>query len=203
MAASLALHLVDGRCIAGAALDEFATWLAPAEAARYQRFVRPERRRQFVIGRVLARQALAELLGVTPRMLCIEDRPGQAPVLSDPHSTSSFSISHSGPWVACAVSADGAVGLDIEQLDGRRNIGALAAQAFDAERCAWLAARPAASRVRDFYNLWSAQEARIKLGVEAATTFELFHPELSVVLCSARPLAEAPQLLSRALPVMS
>ena len=195
MAAGLALHLVDGRCIADAALDEFAQWLAPGEAARYQRFVRPERRRQFVIGRVLARQALAELLGVAARSLCIVDRPGQAPVLSDPHSTFSFSISHSGPWVACAVSADGGVGLDIEQLDGGRNIAALAAQAFDAERCAWLEARPAAGRVRDFYNAWSAQEARIKLGAEAAMTFELFHPELSVVLCSARPLAQAPQLL--------
>lgn len=199
MAAGVALHLVDGRCITDAALAEFAGWLAPDEAARHQRFVRRERQRQFVIGRVLARQALAELLGVAPRSLRIEDRPGQAPALSEPYSTISFSISHSGPWVACAVSADGAVGVDIEQLDGSRNIAALAVQAFDAERCAWLAARPAASRVRDFYNLWSAQEARIKLGAEAASTVELFHPELSVVLCSAQPLVQPPQLLSRAL----
>jgi 4'-phosphopantetheinyl transferase len=182
------LHLVDGRTISAARLDELVGWLSPGEAQRHARFVRAERQRQFVIGRMLARTMLGELLGVTPQALLIEDRPGQAPVLNG-HPHISFSISHSGPWVACAVSADCALGLDIEQLDAGRDVTALAAQSFDAERCAWLAALPEASRLRDFYMLWSTQEARIKLNAEPASTLELPHPVLSIVLCSARPMS--------------
>ncbi|MES2320095.1 MAG: 4'-phosphopantetheinyl transferase superfamily protein [Pseudomonadota bacterium] len=192
MPARATLQLVDGRAVADAQLAEQLGWLGAGELARYQRFARPERQRQFLMGRVLARRLLGELLGEPPNTLQIEDRQGQAPVLTGPgRSTISFSISHSGPWVACAVSADSALGLDIEQLDARRDISALAQHAFSAERCAWLVARPDETRLRDFYILWSAQEARIKLGVEAATTIELSHPELSIILCSAAPLSRS------------
>lgn len=186
-----ALQLVDGRSIAPVRLDHWFTWLGAAEAQRFERFVRPERRRQFVIGRALARTMLGQLLGVAPPSLLIEERPGQAPVLSGLDPNTSFSISHSGPWVACAVSADSALGLDIEQLDAGRDIAALAAQSFDADCCAWLAARPEATRLRDFYRLWSTQEARIKLNAAPASTLELAHPALAVVLCSAAPLLMA------------
>jgi 4'-phosphopantetheinyl transferase len=195
MPACALLHLVDGRGVAEDRLGDFVGWLGAGELSRYQRFVRPERRRQFLLGRVLARKALGLLLGVTPQDLHIADRPGQAPVLLGPHSTTSFSISHSGPWVACAVSADSALGLDIEQLDSTRNILALAEQAFGPERWAWLAAQPSETRLRDFYTMWSTQEARIKLGVEPAMTTELQHPDISIVLCSSVPLSPLPQVI--------
>lgn len=195
MPACAFLHLVDGRGVADDRVGDFVGWLGVGEMSRYQRFVRPERRRQFLLGRVLARKALGELLGVYAQDLCIEDRSGQAPVLIGPHSSTSFSISHSGPWVACAVSADSALGLDIEQIDSKRNILSLAEQAFGEERRAWLAARPSKTRMRDFYAMWSAQEARIKLGAEPAMTTELQHPEISVVLCSSVALSPLPRLI--------
>jgi 4'-phosphopantetheinyl transferase len=188
MTASATVHLVDGRRLDDARVSELVPWLSAAEQARYQRFVRAERRRQFLIGRVLARKALGQLLETDPRTLLIEDRPGQAPVLSG-FAGIAFSISHSGPWIACAVSASAAVGLDIEQLDPSRDIDALAAQSFSAERCAWLAARPDATRLRDFYVLWSTQEARIKLGAEPVSAIELPHPDLSIILCSDRKIS--------------
>lgn len=192
MRASAQLCLVDGRLASDALLDGFIGWLGAGELARYRRFVRRERRRQFLIGRVLARQALGALLGVDPKGLIIEDVAGHRPVLM--HLPAHFSISHSGPWVACAVSADTTVGLDVEVMDPERDIGALAAQAFGDECCAWLAARPDATRIRDFYMMWSANEARIKLGAPAAQTVEFFHPELSIVLCAARQLEQLPTL---------
>ncbi|MES2018978.1 MAG: 4'-phosphopantetheinyl transferase superfamily protein [Pseudomonadota bacterium] len=179
------VRLIDGRTISDAQVDALLAWLGPGEMARYQRFVRRERKRQFVIGRVLARQMLGPLLGVAPRTLQIDDRIGQAPQLTG--HAAAFSISHSGPWVACAVSACGALGLDIELRDPARDIDALAAQSFDAATCAWLAARPAHTRLHDFYVLWSTHEAHIKLGVDPVMTIELAHPELSVVLCSSIP----------------
>lgn len=191
--AAVSLCLLDGRTLAEASLGAYLAWLGESELARYRRFVRQERRRQFVLGRVLARQCIGRLLGVAPRELAIADVPGGAPRLLAPHRAH-FSISHSGPWIACAVSAGTAVGLDIEMIDPARDIAALAAQAFDSERCAWLQARPQDTRLRDFYSAWSAHEAQVKLGVPAAQTVELDHPALSVVLCSADALARAPRL---------
>lgn len=110
-----------------------------------------------------------------------------------------FSISHSGRWVACAVSGSSKLGLDIERIDASRDIDALAAQAFDADRQAWLTTRPAETRVRDFYNLWSRAEAQFKLDMQAGSVFELSTPELAVVLCCERVLDRPPALELRTL----
>jgi 4'-phosphopantetheinyl transferase len=88
----------------------------------------------------------------------------------------------------------GRVGVDIELIDPARDIDALAGQAFDAQQRAWLAARPDACRVRDFYTLWSTAEARFKLGVAPVSTLEFPHPELSVVLCCGHAPACPPVL---------
>lgn len=199
MACLAALRIVDTRVTGEAAPDLWLAWLGEAELARYRRFVRRERRLQFVAGRVLLRQMLGELLDCDPRSFAFEERVGQAPLLRAPARVAGFSISHSGPWVACAVSADTALGLDIEQIDPERDIDALAAQAFDPQQQAWLAARPLQSRLRDFYQLWSEHEARIKLGVTSAQCTVLSHPAVSVVLCSAQPLSERPAMGTAAL----
>jgi 4'-phosphopantetheinyl transferase len=141
------------------------------------------------------RQALGQLLGVPAQCLTVIERTGQAPLLDLPGSViPGFSISHTGNWVACAVSASTKLGLDIECIDATRDIPALAAQAFDADQRAWLAARPESTRMRDFYQMWSQAEARIKLGGHAAYEAALFHPEFAAALCSAHPLAEPPGL---------
>jgi 4'-phosphopantetheinyl transferase len=192
---SARVWLVDGRGVDDAGLSAFLPWLSEGEVARYDAFVRRERQRQFVLGRVLLRRALGELLGVPARTIELTEQPGKAPRLAWPRCDSAgLSLSHSGPWVACAVSADTALGLDIEVIDSSRDLVALAGQAFGADQNAWLAARPDSCRVRDFYQLWSTQEARIKLGAEAAHTCIMQHPHFAAVLCSAQPLAGEPEL---------
>jgi 4'-phosphopantetheinyl transferase len=200
MAHAAAVRLVDGRAIGDEALAPFVAWLSPGEAQRYARFVRPLRRRQFLIGRILLRQALGKLLGVPAATVELVEQPGNAPRLAWPDSAlPGFSLSHSGPWVACAVSADTKLGLDIEQIDPARDVLALAAQAFDQDEIAWLCARPDASRMRDFYQLWSTREARFKLNAPGAHCISLAHAQLSVVLCSARPLPHRPELVPASL----
>lgn len=192
--------LVDGSTVGDRALAGFMSWLTPAEAQRYGRFVRRERQRQFLIGRVLLRQALGRLLGMPGSSVRLLERAGNAPLLDLPGSASvGFSLSHSGVWIACAVSATTAVGLDIEVIDPARDLAALAAQAFDSEQNAWLAARPEASRARDFYQLWSEKEALFKLQLPSAQCIRLMHPALSVALCSAYRLERAPELARVAL----
>lgn len=197
MAASheAAVWLLDTRTLNEDALAPFAAWLDASEATRMAAFVRPARRRQFLAGRALARQVLGRLLGMAPQAIRLVDRPGDAPMLVLPGpGQAGFSISHSGPWVACAASANMRVGLDIEVIDVSRNLEELAAQAFSPQQQAWLAARPDATRERDFYLLWSAAEAQFKLKVPCEDQIELAHPALSVVLCCEHKLSRPAQL---------
>ena len=192
--------LLDADALADETLDSYAAWLDASERERLVRFQRPARRRQFLGGRMLARLALGHVLGAEPSAICLLDRPGAAPLLASPSAPAAgFSISHSGRWVACAVSGSSKLGLDIERIDASRDIDALAAQAFDADRQAWLTTRPAETRVRDFYNLWSRAEAQFKLDMQAGSVFELSTPELAVVLCCERVLDKPPALELRTL----
>lgn len=192
--AAARLLMADTHAVADADLPRLRGWLSAGELARCQRFVRAERLRQFVVGRVLARMALGRVLGVPARQVVLEEQVAGAPLLvapAVPGVAPGFSISHSGRWVACAVSADTALGLDIEVLDATRDLAALAQQAFDAEEVRQWEALPAARRVDGFYRMWSAKEARFKLGCEGHS-IAIAHDELSVVVCSAVPLAIKP-----------
>jgi 4'-phosphopantetheinyl transferase len=187
------VRLLDAGTLDDAVLAGCLAWLDDSERERLARFVRRERRRQFIAGRMLARRTLGAVLGVAPETVRLVERPGAAPALAVPDAgAAGFSISHSGAWIACAASAMGRVGLDVEMVDPARDIDALAAQAFDASQQAWLAARPAASRLADFYRAWSTLEARFKLGTAAAATFDLSRPGLSIVVCCEHEPAAAP-----------
>src|SRR5450830_560083 len=127
------LWMVDADAVADADLQRYRGWLTDSEMARHQRFVRAQRQRQFIVGRVLLRAALGRVLGVLPQDIQLEEQVGKAPRMAAPVlkvAAPGFSISHSGRWVACAVSAQTALGLDIELRDASRNLAALAAQAF-------------------------------------------------------------------------
>ncbi|TWI66342.1 4'-phosphopantetheinyl transferase [Pseudoduganella lurida] len=181
-----------------AGLDEerlatYSGWLNPGERSR--QFVRPERRVQFIAARALLRMGIGALLNVRPQSVVLGGQAGRAPWLILPDAPlPGLSVSHSGRWVACAVSTQTALGLDIELRDAERDIDALAAQAFDEATCARLATLPVDERRRAFYAAWSLQEARFKLGAPAASCIELPHEELMVVLCSAQALAVPPVL---------
>lgn len=188
------LWLIDGRKLADDQLRRCICWLNPEELARYDRFIRPQRQRQFLIGRSLLRAALGTLLKVAPMHISLSERVGNAPVLNWPTSVPFFSISHSGPWVACLVSENIAMGLDIEMKNPDRDLDALAAHAFDqAEMAQFSKLTGQEERLNCFYELWSYKEARYKLhsnidlnnmskNLDHCIVFA--HPELSVVLCS-------------------
>ena len=195
------LWMADADAVAEADLPRLREWLSAGEVARCQRFVRAQRLRQFVAGRILLRKALGRLLNVAPREIVLEEQVGNAPLLVSPvvkGGMPGFSIAHSGRWVACAVSTQTALGLDIEVRDPGRDLSALAAQAFDQREMAlWERARhlPEAQRVAAFYRMWSEKEARFKLGAAlSGHCVEVPHAELSVIVCSATPLDGTPAI---------
>lgn len=203
--------LVDSRSVSELDLTRHFAWLNASEVARYQKFIRPERQRQFLIGRILLRLALAKLLQIEPDKIDLAERIGQAPVLIAPAPVPipGFSLSHSGSWIACAVSPTAVLGLDIEVLDTSRDFLALSEHAFDLHEYKWLATLPVSERTAAFYELWSRKEASFKFSsncvagaaTECATQFAtdphclaLPHPSLSVVLASAFPWVVKPEI---------
>lgn len=174
------------------ALAAYAAWLGEGERRRCAAFVRAERRRQFLAGRALLRLALGRLLGVAPAAVVLDERPGQAPALLFPAAPAvGFSISHTGPWVACAVATETGVGLDIERIDPRRDVLALAEQSFQPELVAGLRAE-AEGCIPLFYRMWCEQEACIKLGGPAGALYRFERPGLSGALACASALAADP-----------
>jgi 4'-phosphopantetheinyl transferase len=194
------LWLADIGTLPDAALAPYAEWLGEGERQRLARFLRPLRRRQFIAGRALLRLALARLLGVAPQAIVLEERPGNAPLLTAPAlSGAGFSISHSGPWVACAASLQGAVGLDIECVDASRDVLALADQALGRPAMAALQALEGDRRIAAFYEMWCLHEAAIKLGRPSAADHVYTHPGLALALRCAEAQA-APRLEIVSLP---
>lgn len=194
ISAHATILLLDARSVDEALLPILLSWLSPPELARYQRFMRSQRQRQFVLGRALLRTVLGQALGVPAVAVVLEERAEQAPL--SPAGGGHFSLSHSGPWIACAVSPQAALGLDIEMLEERRDVLALAHQAFGVAVADSLAGMPHAKQRAAFYRRWSEHEARYKLGQEAVSCIALPHEELSIVLCSASPLTHTPVLQS-------
>ena len=192
------LWLLDAGTWSDAVLDGYADWQSEGERLRCARFVRPERRRQFIAGRVLLRHALGRLLGVAPRSIALRERPGNAPALEMPGPANvGFSISHSGPWVACAASTVCRLGLDIERIDARRDVLALAEQALGAEALAELQMLQGEERVHAFYRMWCLHEARIKLGSASAADYSFTSLGLRGALCTAArlPVAAVPLII--------
>jgi 4'-phosphopantetheinyl transferase len=189
------LWLADVDRLGETVLASYAGWLGASERQRCERFVRAQRRRQFIAGRALLRLMLARLLGLAPAHLALDERPGNAPVLADASLPAvGFSISHSGPWVACAASLECPVGLDIERIDAGRDVLALAEHAFDPATAAEVRACTGEARMHAFYRHWCLHEAGIKLGQASAENHVYMQPGLMLALRCARPLAAAPRL---------
>lgn len=190
------LWLVDSTEVDAPTLARFEAWLGPSEAARCARFVRAERRRQYIVGRALLRLALGRLLGSAPRAIALTERPGHAPAFAFPPGIDGgYSISHSGAWVACAASLRTRLGLDIERIDRERDVLALAQQAFGASEMAALQACAPEEQHAVFYRQWCAHEARIKLGAAGAAEYSLGMPGLAGAIATTVPLIAAPRLV--------
>ena len=184
---------MDSQGIEADALATYAAWLGESERARCARFMRPARRRQFLVGRALLRLMLGRLLVREPSTIDLHERTGLAPALQGVEDVG-FSISHSGRWVACTTGRNVALGLDIECFDQTRDVLALAEQAFDVSEVAALRALAPVARHAAFYRLWCAHEARIKLGQPGVAEYPLDACGLSGMLVSREALAEKPLL---------
>ena len=111
------------------------------------------------LGRQLALQAASQLMSLPLRHFAMDSDKPPCLLLEGSPAPLGLSISHSGPWVAAAVSACRPLGLDIEQADAPCNPDELA-ELLTADEAAWLAALPAGSLAAPpFWTVWTLKEA--------------------------------------------
>jgi 4'-phosphopantetheinyl transferase len=195
------------------AVAGFEQRLAASEAHRYAAFARKQRKRQFLVGRMLLRLAVAKMMNVPFDRITVTDRVGSAPELfvgDGQSSPPNFSISHSGNWVGCALSTDVMLGFDLEINHPDRDIVALSQAAFEPDEQLWLMQQPDADRIAAFYRLWSTREALYKLmscrrrelpssSLKGALDHEdsqgwhhraVVHDRLTGIVCSDKPISK-------------
>ncbi|MFJ3056653.1 4'-phosphopantetheinyl transferase family protein [Herbaspirillum sp. NPDC087042] len=192
--------IVDGRAfVAGSTMpDGFSTVLSAHERARLQRFLKPQRAREFLLGRLLMRYALMHATGCSLDAIAVTERPGASPLvaiggrLADGVQLPAASISHSRGWIACALGKLCQVGVDIEVPAPQRDLAALAELAFTTGERSWLAAQTWPEQA--FYQLWCGKEALYKYcsnaGLDETTTHHLHHHHSDAYhLCICSPVA--------------
>jgi len=198
------LWLLRGDVVGEARLASHAASLGQSERERYDRFLRPQRAREFLLGRILLRHAVQKTLGIAASDIIITEREGNAPLLEFPEPNASsdfyFSLSHSHGWIGCVSSIVCPVGLDIEDNSRPRDVAAASAAVFDEAEQRWLAQLPDARRTKAFYRLWNCKEALYKLRCNSTDDSTemvpeqnwncriIEHPHLSICLCCASPL---------------
>ncbi len=138
--------------------DPASACLQPRDRARLVSIASGKRRRELLAGRRLL-QALANHLDMQATFDGAEDGGG---VVACAGPRVAASVTHAGPWVACAIADTERVGIDLEVL-ADRDFMALAEAAFP-DAVAALSSLPAAERGIAFYHRWTLHEAAIKCG---------------------------------------
>lgn len=148
-------------------LDVLYAIMSGPERTRAARFRSPAHTRAYVAARGILRCILAGYVGENAGSLRFGQGEHGKPFLLD-HPGLRFNVSHSGSLALCAVSGEGDVGVDVEQVRTGVDHEALARRFFCPSEYVGLAngmrlaASTAADHRRAFFALWAAKEAYVK-----------------------------------------
>ena len=146
----------------GARLEDQALPLSDDERARAAKFHHMSDRWEFVLGRLMARQLLAERCGAVPADFRFRENEHGRPDIAHPDAGAlRFNLSHSGGLVACVI-GDQQIGVDIERLDRPAVDPRVIGRYCSSDEQAALAAMPATLRHERFLQLWTLKEAYVK-----------------------------------------
>ncbi|MGH9142427.1 MAG: 4'-phosphopantetheinyl transferase family protein, partial [Vicinamibacterales bacterium] len=143
---------------------------------QYARFHFARDARDYAAAHALLRTVLSRDGDRGPRDWRFDKTPHGKPYLIDPGEfRGSFSLSHTHGMVACVVTGQGDIGVDVERVDRDLNLEDIARRYFAPAEARLLAQlEPDAQRSR-FFEFWTLKEALVKaLGVGIATSLASF-----------------------------
>ena len=161
--------------------------LSKPENARSERITDPRNHREYLAAHILTRRMLAHFSTVEAAdwhfVTGPHGRPEPAPDVEA--NGLRFNLSHASGMVACAVSKDDAIGVDVEWMVRSNDFKAIAERKFAATERACLSDAPAQQQQKVFFSFWTLKESYIKaigkglLGPLDGFSFDLEAPAIS------------------------
>lgn len=138
--------------------------LDPEERRRHQRLRFARHRHSFLVSHALLRATLSRYAAEAPRTWTFERNAHGRPEIAAPHTARRlrFNLSHTQGLVACAVTFDADIGVDVESRCRRRINLRVADRFFSPPEVSDLRALPEAEQRQRFLELWTLKEAYIK-----------------------------------------
>lgn len=146
---------------AGDALPSLEACLCAEERARADRFRFGEDRARFVLGRGLLRKCLGRYLDQAPESVEITYTSWGRPVLKNDKEIE-FSVSHSGDWIALAITSQGKVGIDLEHMRPDFDPHDISSRVFCKDDLAIFQMLPSEDVTHAFFRAWTGKEAYLK-----------------------------------------
>lgn len=157
--------LTDPDAIADPALlGAYEALLDQEEQQRHARYLVPRRRHDFLVSRALLRTALSRYCEIPPADWRFGVSEFGRPFVLNPAPGGElrFSLAHTAGLIACAVSREREIGLDVERLDRTVDMGGLARATFAPPEIARLQRLSGQAQVRSFFSTWTLKEAYAK-----------------------------------------
>jgi 4'-phosphopantetheinyl transferase len=132
--------------------------LSPDEQARAARFRYEADRASFIAARSMLRRLLGGYLNQAPETLVLRYGPQGKPAIDGLE----FNLSHAAGWALVAVSADRAVGIDLEAIRPVNDLAGLTARFFNPTEHAAIEKLPPEQREAAFFRYWTGKEAYLK-----------------------------------------
>lgn len=163
--------------IDAATLSQMHTVLSDDERVRAERFKFPRDRVLYVAAHALLRESLSRYGDVAPNAWRMTTNAYGKPHLAvdQAHHALHFNLAHTSGLVACIVSREADVGIDVETLQARVEPLELAERFFSPAEVAALRACVPTERAARFIELWTLKEAYIKgLGLGLSHPLDTF-----------------------------
>ena len=163
------------------------------EQRRVNNMISARRRNEWVGGRALLRQCLAQYIGCDGLELVFNKTESGKPFLDLPDAPA-FNLSHGPGWIACAVAQAESLGIDIDSETRRNRTDDIAARYFHpVEQKELEQAADAKERKHIFFRQWTLKEAYIKALGETINSVRLhdiaFEPVTNGSPCAVFTLA--------------
>lgn len=169
------------------------------ERARASRYRTETLQGRFVAGRGLLREILAGYLDRDPSDLAFSYGPNGKPSL-EPSTGLEFNLSHSGGVALLALTKGVPIGVDVEEIDPRRDVQGILGRFFaEGEQAEFLTLPDDESqKVLTFYRGWARKEAFLKaVGTGLTTSLDSFEVSLAAEAPSVVRVGDDPGEASR------
>lgn len=146
-------------------VEQCRSWLSEDERGREARFIRQQDQRQFILAHGGLRAVLGRFTGLDPSALMFQlTQTGKPELLNRPATRFSlrFNLSHSQGRMLIAITMDGEIGVDLEQVHDKAKVAKLAKRFYAPAEYERVIGLSGPDQTQLFYRYWVAKEAFLK-----------------------------------------